>query len=45
MMTKEDLLGTWKLESWTLGYSDSDKITNPFGEDPEGFRSTPRPVG
>ena len=37
MITKEDLLGTWKLESWTLGYSDSDKITNPFGEDPEGF--------
>ncbi len=37
MITKKDLLGVWKIESWTIGYSDRDDISNPFGEDPEGY--------
>lgn len=37
MITKEDLIGTWKLESWTIGYSDRDDFSYPFGEDPQGL--------
>ncbi len=37
MITKDDLVGTWKLESWTIGYSDRDDFSYPFGEDPQGL--------
>ena len=36
MIEKEDLIGTWTLESWTIGYSDRDEFTYPYGEDPRG---------
>ena len=37
MISKEDLQGTWQLESWTIGYSDRDDFTYPYGEDPQGL--------
>lgn len=37
MITADDLIGTWQLESWTTGYSDRDELTYPFGEDPQGL--------
>jgi hypothetical protein len=37
MISKDDLQGTWQLESWTIGYSDREDFTYPFGEDPEGL--------
>ena len=37
MVSKEDLLGSWHLESWTIGYSDSDEFSYPYGEDPQGL--------
>ena len=37
MITKEQLNGTWQLESWTIGYSDRDGFTYPYGEDPQGL--------
>lgn len=37
MIEASDLVGTWRLESWTIGYSDRDELTTPFGEDPEGL--------
>ena len=37
MITKEDLVGTWQLESWTIGYSNRDEFTYPYGEDPVGL--------
>lgn len=37
MISKEDLAGTWQLESWTIGYSDRDDFTYPYGEDPVGL--------
>ena len=37
MIQASDLVGTWQLESWTIGYSSSDKLSNPFGEDPQGL--------
>jgi hypothetical protein len=37
MISKEDLIGTWQLESWTVGYSDREDFTTPFGEDPKGL--------
>ena len=37
MISKDDLLGTWQLESWTIGYSDRDAFSCPFGEDPQGL--------
>tara|TARA_R110002110_G_scaffold405241_1_gene624240 strand:- start:75870 stop:76340 length:471 start_codon:yes stop_codon:yes gene_type:complete len=37
MITEQDLYGTWQLESWAIGYSDSDKLSYPFGEDPAGL--------
>lgn len=37
MLSKDDLLGAWHLESWTISYSNSDRITHPFGESPVGM--------
>jgi Lipocalin-like domain len=37
MLDASDLIGTWALESWTIGYSDRDELTLPFGEEPEGL--------
>ncbi|TDG12938.1 hypothetical protein E2F43_15405 [Seongchinamella unica] len=37
MITKNDLVGTWQLESWTIGYSDRDDFSYPFGEEPQGL--------
>lgn len=37
MITKEDLVGTWQLESWTIGYSNRDDFSYPYGEDPQGL--------
>jgi hypothetical protein len=37
MITKEELVGSWRLESWTTGYSDRDDFTYPFGENPQGL--------
>lgn len=37
MISKEQLSGTWELESWTIGYSDRDEFTYPYGEDPQGL--------
>jgi len=37
MISKEQLIGTWQLESWTVGYSDREDFTTPFGEDPKGL--------
>ena len=37
MISKEDLVGTWQLESWTIGYSNRDAFTYPYGEDPVGL--------
>ena len=35
MISKEDLVGTWQLESWTIGYSDSEDFSYPYGEERE----------
>ena len=37
MISKEELHGSWQLESWTIGYSDRDEFTYPYGEDPTGL--------
>ena len=37
MISKEQLSGTWELESWTIGYSDRDDFSYPYGEDPQGL--------
>ena len=37
MISKEELNGAWQLESWTIGYSDRDDYTYPYGEDPQGL--------
>ncbi len=37
MISKEDLVGTWQLESWTIGYSNRDDFSYPYGEDPQGL--------
>jgi hypothetical protein len=37
MISKEQLSGTWELESWTIGYSDRDDFSYPYGEDPRGL--------
>ncbi|WP_170287249.1 lipocalin-like domain-containing protein [Halioglobus maricola] len=37
MISKEDLVGTWELESWTVGYSDRDEFSYPYGEEPRGL--------
>jgi hypothetical protein len=38
MISKDELKGTWQLESWTIGYADRDDFTYPYGEDPQGLR-------
>lgn len=37
MISKEQLRGSWELESWTIGYSDRDDFSYPYGEDPQGL--------
>ena len=37
MISKDDLLGTWQLESWIIGYSNREEFSFPFGEDPQGL--------
>ncbi len=37
MIRKEDLVGAWTLESWTIGYADREEMSQPFGEDPQGL--------
>ena len=37
MINKDQLSGTWELESWTIGYSDRDDFTYPYGENPQGL--------
>ena len=37
MISKEQLCGTWELESWTIGYSDRDDFSYPYGEEPQGL--------
>lgn len=37
MIDKQDLIGSWQLESWSIGYEDRDDFTQPFGEDPRGL--------
>lgn len=37
MISKSDLVGAWQLESWTIGYSDRDDFSYPYGEDPKGL--------
>jgi hypothetical protein len=37
MISKDDLIGTWQLESWTIGYADRDEYTYPYGEEPQGL--------
>jgi hypothetical protein len=36
-ISKNDLIGTWQLQSWTVGYADRDDFSYPFGEEPEGL--------
>jgi hypothetical protein len=36
-ISKDDLVGTWQLESWTVGYADREEFTFPFGEEPRGL--------
>jgi hypothetical protein len=37
MISKQDLVGSWQLESWTIGYSDREEFSYPFGENPQGL--------
>ncbi|QIB66044.1 lipocalin-like domain-containing protein [Kineobactrum salinum] len=37
MIEQQQLVGTWQLESWSIGYEGRDAISNPFGEDPRGL--------
>lgn len=37
MISKQDLVGTWQLESWTVGYSDREDYSSPFGDEPKGL--------
>jgi hypothetical protein len=37
MISKDELAGTWQLESWTIGYTDRDEFTYPYGEEPQGL--------
>jgi len=36
-ISKNDLIGTWQLQSWTVGYADRDEFSYPYGEEPEGM--------
>jgi len=35
--SKDKLIGTWQLESWTVGYADRDDLSYPYGDDPQGL--------
>ena len=37
MISKDDLIGTWQLQSWTIGYADREDFSYPYGEEPEGL--------
>jgi hypothetical protein len=37
MISKDELVGAWQLESWTIGYTDRDEFTYPYGEEPQGL--------
>ena len=37
MLKAEDLVGTWKLVRWEVGYSDGRETSLPFGEDAQGM--------
>ncbi|MCB1843141.1 MAG: lipocalin-like domain-containing protein [Halioglobus sp.] len=37
MISEKQLCGAWTLESWTIGYSDREDISAPFGEEPDGL--------
>jgi hypothetical protein len=37
VISKDELVGTWQLESWTIGYTDRDEFTYPYGEEPQGL--------
>ncbi|MFO7553393.1 MAG: lipocalin-like domain-containing protein [Haliea sp.] len=37
MIEQQQLVGTWQLESWSIGFAGRDEISNPFGEDPRGL--------
>lgn len=37
MISKNDLIGAWELESWAIGYADRDDLSYPYGEDPQGL--------
>ena len=37
MISKQDLVGAWRLESWTVGYADRDDFSYPYGQDPQGL--------
>ena len=37
-ISKDDLVGTWELESWTIGYADRDELTRWLS----GVRQAPR---
>ena len=37
MITKQELVGSWQLESWTIGYSNRDDFSYPYGENPQGL--------
>ncbi len=37
MISEDQLHGAWQLESWTVGYSDRDEFSYPYGEDPHGL--------
>ena len=36
-ISKDELAGTWELESWTIGYADRDDMSFPYGEEPQGL--------
>jgi len=36
-ITTRSLLGTWRLASWTMNYSDGRAATTPYGESPSGL--------
>ncbi|MFT6286641.1 MAG: hypothetical protein ACJA09_001391 [Alcanivorax sp.] len=37
MITKQDLVGSWALESWSISYSDRQEVSAPYGENPQGL--------
>jgi len=37
MISEDELIGSWSLESWAIGYSDRDDLSYPYGEDPQGL--------